>query len=148
MTAIRIIAESAAANCAVRLNANISDFSPKGSNSEGPAVAAEAVQNAYALAAQGRRQAALAANQLEGLFHRNPDSRTACRRAAVERLSGGDLAKGGVQAASQAILKRLNEALAGDGLTVTKTLMDDEGINRLRIFRQQVRDLLRTAGQE
>lgn len=101
-----------------------------------------AIPEAYAMALKGRRQAALAANQLEGQFHRISESRAAFRAVAVSWLAGIDLASGGVQASSQAVIKRLNEALSGDGLMVTKALLDDEAINRLRIFRQQVRELM------
>jgi hypothetical protein len=103
------------------------------------------VSTAYDLAADGRRQAALAAARVASLLRENPGAAAALSEAAIAYLSGTDLTgqQGPTQATAQAIVRRLTEALDGHSLRVTQAILDEEAIARLRIFRQQVRELIK-----
>lgn len=124
-----------ASACMVRRN--MCDFTPESGSG------AMSVRDAYKLAGQGRKQASLAASRLESLIYRSPDALSGLRFDAITYLSGTDLTAGNsAQAASQAIIRRLNEALDGHASRVTKALLDPSDIERLRIFRQEVRALI------
>lgn len=103
-----------------------------------------AITSAYALSRQGRKQAALAVSRLESLIFRTPGIAPQLASSAMTYLCGEDLtASGGVQSASQAIIRRLNEALDGHSAKVTKALLEPPDIDRLRVFRQEIRNLIK-----
>lgn len=97
----------------------------------------------FASASEGRRQASLVASRLESLIYQRPDALPGLRSDAMAWLCGRDLtaAGEGFQGASQAIIKRLNDALDGHARRVTAAVLTDSDIAALRIFRHDVRQL-------
>lgn len=109
--------------------------------------ASDAVAEAYAEASKGRWQANLATSRVETAIYRNPEMVPAFAAAAMAYLCGNDITRDGANAiaASQTIIRRLNDALEGGGSRVTRALLDQSKITQLRLFRQQVRDLMKAA---